>query len=187
MKVIEILLEHYVNLIDPDEKWKYVDLVWDMLDKAYAQIGGFKSATSKEDLIQGTHLWKLTRRAGKITSVMIYKDQNGRKMIGMATDGSIQGKKDVSNVASDDVKLRRAWAEASGPAEKFLVKHGAIPIHAKFAKQLTGKEIIGYDVDEIHYTRLILGEPKTKAIYGFPSVSDELKLDLEKHHILLHK
>jgi hypothetical protein len=182
-----LLLEHYVNLIDSEEKRKYVEEVWDMLQRAYEPVGGFKSANSPEHLIDDSHLWKLVRRDGKIVSVIIYKDQNGRKLIGMATDGSVQGKKDLSKIASEDTKLRRSWAEASGPAEKFLLKHGAIPIPAKFAKQLTGKELLGYDVDGVHYTRLIAGELKTKAIYGFPQVSKELEADLHKHHIELRK
>jgi hypothetical protein len=182
-----LLVEHYVNLIEPNEKRKYADEVWDMLQKAYEPVGGFKSANSPEHLVDDSHLWKLVRRSGKIVSVIIYKDQNGRKLIGMATDGSSQGKKDASKIASEDAKLRRSWAEASGPAEKFLLKNGAIPIPAKFAKQLTGKEILGYDIDGIHYTRLIGGEPKSKAIYGFPRVSKELEADLHKHRIELHK
>jgi hypothetical protein len=180
MKIKEIILEHFVNLIEPDEKRKYADVVWDMLQQAYSAVGGFKSATSKEDLIQDSFLWKLSRRNGKIVSVKIYKDQYGRKAIGMATDNSPQGKSDLAKIASEDVKLRRFWAELSGPAEKFYVKHGALPLSSKFAEKLTRKEILGYDVDGIHYTRLIAGEPKLKAIYGFPEISDELKKEIEK-------
>ena len=188
MKLTELtLLEHYVNLFTPEEKRKYVDQVWDMLQKAYEPIGGFKSATSKENLIDDSHLWKLVRRNGKINSVVIYKDSHGRKSIAMATDGTHSGKADVIRVKAEDMKHQRAWCEASGKAEHLIKKAGGVAVSNKLAAQLTKKEILGYDVDGIHYTRLIGGEPHVKAIYGFPKLTDEMTAELNKHQLKLTK
>ena len=182
-----ILLERYVNLFTPTDKEQYVDTVWDMLDQAYKPVGGFKSATSKDDLIQDSNLWKLVKRGDKIVSVAIYKDKNGRKSIAMATDGTVQGKKDLIKLKSDDIKLHRSWCEASDKAESFLKRLGAVPVSSKYAAKLTGKEILGYDVDGVHYTRLIQGEPHVKGIYGFPHITDDVKDELKQEKIALNK
>lgn len=188
MKLDEIiLLEHYVNLLTTEEKEKYVDQVWDMLQKAYAPIGGFKSASSKEELISDSNLWKLVRRGGKIVTVMIYKDKHGRKSIACATDGTDQGKADLMKTKDDDSRLRRAWAEVSGAVERIMIKTKATPVPNKYAAKLTGKEILGYDVDGVHYTRLIAGEPHVKAIYGYPEITPEIEKELEQNKIELKK
>ena len=188
MKLLEIaLFEHVVNLHTTEDKEKYIDAVWDMLQAAYAGIGGFKSATSKEDLIQNTSIWKLVRRGGKLVSVGIYRDLHGRKSIAIATDGTMQGKKDIMKLKDDDLKLQRAWCECSGAAEALMKRAKAVPLDNKLAAKLTGKEIIGYDVDGVHYTRLIQGEPHVKVIYGFPQISDELKAELAKSNLFLNK
>lgn len=185
--LLELLLnERYVNLLTPTDKEKYVDVVWDMMQQAYKPIGGFKSATSKDDLIQDTNLWKLVKRGDKIVSAAIYKDKNGRKSIAIATDGTLQGKSDLVKMKSDDIRLHRSWCESSGKAESFLKRLGAKPVSNKFAAKLTGKEILGYDVDGIHYTRLIQGEPHVKGIYGFPHLTDEMKDELKQEKIALN-
>lgn len=186
MKMMEILLEHYVNLFSREEKEKYIDEIWDMLQKAYAPIGGFKSALSKDALIDESNLWKIVRRKGKVVSVSIYKDAHGRKSIAVATDGTEQGKSDLLKVKIDDTNLKRAWCEASGKVESLMKKANAKPISSRYAAKLTGKEILGYDVDGIHYTRLISGVPHLKAIYGFPKLTKEMEDEL-KPHVELHK
>lgn len=186
MKIMEImLLEHYVNLKTADEKKEYVDEVWDLLQKAYELAGGFKSANSKQHLIDDSSLWKLVRRDGKIVAANLYKDAFGRKMIACATDGSVKGKQDLKKIKSDDLKLQRAWGEASGKVESLFLKLGAVPLSNKFAAKLTKKEILGYDVDGIHYTRLIGGEPHSKVIFGFPKMTDEIRSELATRDVLV--
>src|ERR1700741_3909740 len=154
MKSTEFLTEHIVNLLTPQDKQKYAIVVWDLLQQSYAPAGGFHSAASPEELITKSGLWKLMRRDGKITVAAIYRDQNGRKSIAAGTDGSQQGKKDYMAIKNADVSMNRAWAEVSGAPEKILLRSGAKPIPAKFAPLLTGKEIVEYNPDGFHYTRL---------------------------------
>ena len=170
-----ILLEHYVNLFSREDKKQYVDIIWDMLAKAYEPIGGFKSAVDKDDLIDNSSIWKLVRRNGKIVAFGIYKDSHGRKSIAGATDGTALGKADFMKLKTDDFAMNRAWCEASGKIEHILIKLGVQPISNKLAAKLTGKEILNLDPDGVHYTRLIQGEPHTKIIFGFPAGVEELQ------------
>ena len=166
MRANEIIIERVINAFSNDLKSRYADEIWDIMEKSYASIGGFQSASSTDELINDTGLWKLVRRGDKITAAIIYKDKHGRKAIAMGTDGSIQGKRDYFMLTGDDVKLGRSWAEVSGAPEKIMARMGAEPIPAKYANLLTGKEILAVNPDGIHYTRLIAGHPHEKAIYG---------------------
>lgn len=173
MRYKQILTERILNLTTQAEKEQYKDEVWALLVRSYEKAGGFKSAVSPDELVNTTNLWKLVVRPtvdGKrhVSAANIYRDAYGRKSVAAGTDGTVQGKKDYMMVKSEDVKLRRAWAEVSGAPEAIFRKSGAQPISNKLAAKLTGKEIISLDPDGFHYTRLILGEPHTKMIMGWP-------------------
>lgn len=171
MKVRELLCERIINLYSYNEKQKYADEVWDLINKSYIKAGGFYSSNSKEDLINNSKLWKLVLRNGRISALKVYKDRFGLKSIALASDGTLQGKNDVKMLVKDDVKYERMWGEFSGAPEHILKKFNAIPIKSKFAEFLTGHKILSYDADGYHYTRLIKGNPKTKIIYGVAKVS----------------
>lgn len=183
MRSSEILQERYLNLFTDDEKMQYGNEVWDLLQKAYADKGGFKSAPDIKALVADSGMWKLNRRDGKINAALIYKDHHGRKLIGLATDGTRRGIADYANTLSTDMSMKRAWAEVSGKPEAYLIRLGAKPIPAKFAPALTGKQIIEYNPDGIHYTRLLAGEPHEKALYGFVKLTPELQQILKASHI----
>jgi len=165
--VSEILLtERFLTLISNSERSKYLDIVWDMLEKSYAKIGGFKSVDSKDTLIKETSLWKLVRKNNKIVAVSIYSDKLGRKAIGGATDGTDEGKKALYQIWLEDIKQNRAWAEVSGAAEHIKTKLGEKPVPNKFVAQILGKTLISLNPDGYHYTRLIAGEPHEKLLVG---------------------
>lgn len=185
MKAAELLIEHVVNAFTPEQKNKFVQQVWDIMQKSYASIGGFGTASSPEELIQTSGLWKIITRNGNITAVNIYRDQHGRKSIASGTDGSPQGKKDYLMIKNEDVKFNRAWAEVSGAPEKILMRSGAKAIPAKFAPILTQKEILSYNPDGVHYTRLIAGHPHEKAMYGVINVTPDLEDSLRAQGIEL--
>lgn len=182
-----ILLERVVNLFSPEEKRKWADKVWQLLQQSYASQGGFKSAANVDELIADSHLWKLVVRGGKLTAVSISKDKFGRKTIAIATDGTDQGKSDFRMVATDDIRLGRAWAELSGKAETAFVRLGAKPISNKLAAKLTGKKILSLDPDGIHYTRLIQGSPQVKAIYGVAQVDADTQKLLDAEGLVLQQ
>ena len=171
----ELITERYINLIDVTDRKKYGQLVWDMLQSAYKDIGGYKGASSIDELINSSNLWKLVRKNDKIVAVALYKDLKGRKSIGVATDGSAEGKQALLDMWADDLKLNRSWSEVSGKAEHIKLKHGFKPVPNKYASEILGKEIISLNPDGIHYTRLIGGIPYEKVILGKVTGYDNLE------------
>jgi hypothetical protein len=167
MRYREFLIERILNLWTPQQKKPYADAVWNMLQRSYKKLGGFKSTSSAEELLTEPGYWKLVVRNGKVTAVNIYKkvpNTDNYKVIASASEtehnpetdtykASAQGIKDYSMVKDADIRTHRSWSEVSGPAERLLAKSGAQPISNKFANLLTGKEILARNPDGIHYTR----------------------------------
>ena len=172
MLLHDLLNERIINLKTPAEKSRYASEVWDLLQQAYLPMGGFKSASSPEELVQDSGLWKLVRREGEITAVNIYKDSFGRKSIASGTNQTERGKRDYRMVKDEDIRLKRSWAEVSGPVERVMLRSGAKPLPARFAEFLTGKKILEIADDGFHYTRLIAGHPHEKVIYGFVDLTE---------------
>ena len=194
MRSHEFLVERVLNLWTPEEKKPYADAVWDMLQRSYKKIGGFKSAADADELVRDPGYWKLVVRNGKLTALNIYKksgNTDNYKVIASAADtdynpetdtykASAQGIKDYSMVKDADIRTNRSWAEVSGPAERIMQKSGAKPISNRFANLLTGKQILELNPDGYHYTRLIQGHPHEKIIYGFVQLSAQGQAQLEK-------
>lgn len=159
----------FINLLTPKEKAEYSEVCWDILQKAYANIGGFGSAQTPEDLAKDTFLWKLNRKGGKIVAVRIYKAQYGRKAIASATDGSHAGKAVLMEIFKED--LTRAWTECSGAVEKILMRMGGDKyiVPAEYAAKLTNKSDIEISEDGLHYTRKIADHRHEKVIIGSPT------------------
>lgn len=172
MKADILLLEHFVNLIDADAKTEYVDQIWDIMDVAYAYVGGFKGAKDRAELINDSGLWKLVTRNGQITAFRIYKDKFGRKAIATATDGTKQGKKDLNLLSKQDFSRQQSWGEVSDKAEAYMIKMGATPVKNIYAKLLLPGKDIKLDDDGYHYYRKIGDKVIRKVIVGFPKIYD---------------
>lgn len=117
------LQERFLNLIGTDkEKLKYVDQVWDILQKSYENIGGIKGSgfTSKEDMVANIPFWKLSIKDSKVNSVVMYKDKNGRKSVAIGTDGTTEGKTKIAEIISKDIF--RAFGEKSGASLGLIMK-----------------------------------------------------------------
>lgn len=157
-------------IVSLEEKKEYVDDVWELLQKAYQKIGGFKSALTKADLMSDSYLWSLVRRSDtkKITALRIFKKSFGLKSIGMATDGTPQG------LAALKKMLRRhltiAWGEVSGPALKLLlaIGGGKYKVPNTHAEKLLKGKLITLNPDGFSYQRMIGGRLETKVIIGSP-------------------
>lgn len=166
-----LITERYVNLRGRQQIEPYLDSIWDILQLTYEPIGGFLTASSKEELLGKIDFAKLVRRDGKIVAAAVYKDKNGRKLIGAGYDGSQQGKVDILKTYLEDIKQARAWGEYSGRLETTMLKYGGVPIPNKFAEYILQKPIKSLNPDGYHYTREIGGEYHEKIIIG--------KLDLK--------
>jgi hypothetical protein len=181
-----VLVERFLNLHTAHAMQPWKNQVWDALQRSYAAAGGFKSAANIDELINDSSLWKIVTRNGKLSAIVIYKDKYGRKSMAVGTDGTDQGKRDLFKIKQEDTQHRRAWAEVSGAPERLMARLGSQPVPNRYAQVLTGKEIMSYNDDGYHYTRLIAGVPYEKIIFGFPALTPELDqalraLDIEPH------
>lgn len=177
------LAERYVNVFDEPTKEKYADVVWDILQKSYADQGGLKGGgfNSKADMIKRIPFWKLVVRDGKVTSVAMYKDTQGRKRVAIGTDGSESSKIDIRSTVKADVG--RAYVEMSGASFFSLNKHNGtefVEKHAKTVKEaeaLLGEKLSPPKKDDpmyekfptlrkFMYSRELGGEMKTKIMLG---------------------
>ncbi len=176
-----VLNEHYVTLLNNDDMNIYVDIVWDMLQNSYKDIGGFLTANSKAELIKKSSLWKLDRRNNKIVAVAIYTSKNlGRKLIAVATDGTDTSKNSLFNIIREDIKMmnqRQAWAEVSGKMEYLYNKFGGVVIPSKYVQDILKDKEIYNKEDDGHYIRDIKGEPHKKIMYGW--IDPDIKRDVD--------
>lgn len=121
---MNLLVERFVNLFTKDEKQKYVDQVWDMLQKSYAPLGGIHGSgfESKEDVINKIPFWKVAKTNGRVVAVALYKDKSGRKRVAGATDGTQEGKDKFEQMSKSDIAQERAYAEISSKSLNFILK-----------------------------------------------------------------
>lgn len=119
------LVENYKNFIVPDslnDREKWADEVWSILQKSYAPIGGIKGKgfTTKQDMIDNIPFWKIYTKNNKIVAAVFYKGKGGRKAVAIATDGSDLGKKIVADIYK--ASLGVSYGEKSGAALGTMMK-----------------------------------------------------------------
>ena len=184
MRITDILVERFVNLLGDDpEKDKYVDVVWDMITKSYARIGGIqgKGFSTKEDLINNIPFWKLVRKDGDIVAGAFYRDKAGRKRVAVATNGTDTGKVALASIMAND--FDRAYFEVSDPSLGFMIKQVGLDFVQRYAlsveqaQQISGDELQAPPADDPHvvkypslannfYQRDIGGHMHTKIMLG---------------------
>lgn len=184
-----IICEKFITLFDEVKdislKRKYSKEVYDMIVKSYAYMGGLAGCKSYEDFCNeyvepknGDKLiWKLVRRTDHISAINIYSTKRGgRKAIVGASDGTEQGKKDLSKILEEDYKFkeRGAWIEVSGKALGLALKNGGIPIPNSYILELMpdkNKNEFRMRDDGYFYDRIIGGEWHTKLCIGNPPIN----------------
>lgn len=193
------LAENYKNFIGAESKERreeYADRVWTMLQKAYAPIGGIKGSgfESKQAMIDKLPFWKIFTRGDDVKAAVFYKDKNGRKSVAVATDGTPEGKKILTDIYKNDLKV--SYGEKSGPALGLLLKTVDSDYLANFfmtpeqVSKLTGDECIPVkkfgvenldsndkrtwdkfpQLHDFFYVRELGGEMHMKATFGTPGL-----------------
>ena len=166
MKWNQIINERFVNVFTPEDKEKYIDQLWHLLELTYAELGGLMGA-SKGDLISAPGIWKLVRKNGKIIAGILYRDMAGRKIRLVLHNNSEEGKEWVKKIIHDDIALGRSWGEVSGPLEKVMIKLGAKPIPNQYAEKILKQPVTELNPDGYHYTREVTpGVEKEQIILG---------------------
>jgi hypothetical protein len=176
MNFTKYISETYNNFIGSSDstlenKKKWADRVWDMLQRAYEDIGGIKGSgfNSKEDMIVNIPFWKIFHRGEHLIAVVMYKDTRGRKLVAIGTDRSQQSKKVLSNIFKEALKV--SYGEYSG---KLL---------SAIAKNVSYEKLEPYLLDPLYVQKLL-----DKEIY--PPDPEKLNiLDLETYNKFpkLHK
>lgn len=123
------------------DKNKHAEHVFGMVQKAYSSIGGIHGSGFKDhkDMVHNIHTWKMhTDHTGKVRAVGLYKLKKGKsKRVAVATDGSKEGKRGLSNIVKHDLTNNRAVVETSGPSLSFHKKVlGDLRKHALTHKQV---------------------------------------------------
>lgn len=146
----EYLQENFKNFIGPssrEDREKWVDQVWEILQKSYAPIGGIKGSgfSSKQGMIDNIPFWKIYTKNGRVVAASFFKDKNGRKSVAIATDGSDLGKKIVGEMFKSALKV--SYGEKSGPALATLMKNVEWDVLRKFL--ISPKQMARLSRDEI--------------------------------------
>lgn len=165
-----LLQETYKNFRDIENKRKYADQVWDILEKSYKYIGGIKGSgfSSMEDMIISIPYWKICIKNNKVVAVALYKDKNGRKVVAYGSDKSEIGKTIIKKIIIDDVSRYRTYGEISDNVVKFVFRTfskdqlNKYLIPAEQAIKIVGGEII----DQFTYKRKIGNEYHEKIMFG---------------------
>lgn len=195
----QFITENYKNFIGPksrENREKWVDQTWDILQKSYAPIGGIKGSgfNSKQDMIDNIPFWKLYTKNDKVVAAASYKDKGGRKSVAIATDGSDLGKKIVGDMFKSSLGV--SYGEKSGPALGGMMKTVPWDELQKFlltpdqVSKVTGKKVVALtkvDVDKLDakdkktvdkfpqlepyfYVRELGGEMHLKVAMGTPNL-----------------
>ena len=189
MRATELLTERYFNAFKTNDKAKYAQEIWDMLQRSYAPIGGIHGDgfNNIEDMIQSNHMFKVGLSSGKPVMVAVYKNKNGgRKKVALGTDGSREGIMIARDSLRAEFNTGRTYGEMSGPVFGALKKMfppevlttmlvPASEVSAMIKKDITigpGPDMkVGGENDPygpFYYQRDIGGEMHTKLAYGDP-------------------
>ena len=175
MRFKEFLNEKFLNLFSSRDKRIFVDVVWEILQRTYAPLGGIKGSgfSSKEDMVNNIPFWKLLRRGDKILAVQLYKDSNGRKFVAAGTDGSREGKEALKKILTDELTLGRSYGEISENVLKALANFigeeqmKSFIVDPSEVEAIIQKPIF-FEPGDLFYLRDIHGHKEKKFLIGKP-------------------
>lgn len=179
----EMVNETFTNLFKGDDFSMWKDQAYELLQKAYAPIGGLLGVPDADALVNDADMWKMYRKGNQILAICIYTfKRTGRKL---AACGCIQmpdptsktgfraeptAKSWLYKIISDDMSRRDGWAEVDDKMEGILLKNGGVPVQVEVAEILMkGKNFTKVEDDGYHYWRYIGGEEHRKIIIANPN------------------
>ena len=176
MKLKKYLTETIDNYFDYNEKQKYSQQVWDIIQRSYAPIGGIHGNGFKsiDDMIKNIPMWKIFRRGDTVKVIMLYKSKQGRKRVALGTDGSKEAKEMLAKMLIDEYRTKRTFGEVSDNSLRFIKRQFTEEEFKKFVipvdivKKLLPNDVIE-DIDGYFYNREIGGHYHTKLMLGNPN------------------
>ena len=171
---IDLPKNKWVDLSD-DEKKEAKEVLFKLIDDAYASIGGHPNYKSPNDVVgsegDANYVVIDLDEDPEIDAVVIFKDKSaGKKYSSIGHDGSKTAKSQSINKVANDLKSQGFFIEVSGVLKDIM--------KAKGVPQVTDPEIIkkvlkGKDIeinDDGSYKREIGGKLFTKLLFGNPFV-----------------
>lgn len=160
--------------LDSQSREEYKQQIFDLINQAYAYIGGHSNYKSADDVTgaEGDADYEVINLDNdpEIDAVSVSKKgPGGTKFTATGHDGSSDAKSKVINHKADLLKQSGFYIEASGKIKDVLIAKGA-PIVKNpeiIKKALAGKEIEKFNEDG-SYIRKIAGHPHEKIMLGNP-------------------
>jgi hypothetical protein len=174
LEKLDLPKNKWVNLSN-EEKKEAKEILFKLIDNAYASIGGHPNYKSPNDVIDGegdaNYVVIDLDDDPEIDAVVTFKDTPaGKKYASIGHDGSKSAKSQSINKVANDLKSQGFFVEVSGTIKDIM--------KAKGVPQVTDPEVIkkvlkGKDIemnDDGSYTRKIGGKLFTKSLFGNPFV-----------------
>ena len=164
--------DQWVDL-DKQETEEYAGDIFDLIDTAYASIGGNLNYKSAADVTgaEGDADYEVINIDDdpEPDAVNTYKKKSaGNKLVAIGHDGSSEAKSKIINHYADLLKQPGYYLEVSGKLQDILLAKGAPVVKDKelIQKVLKGKEL-EFNEDGT-YQRYIGGKKHTKTLLGNP-------------------
>jgi len=164
--------DKWVNLSDK-EKGEYADDIFNLINTAYAPIGGNVNYKRAADVLgaEADADYEVINIDDdpEIDAVSAYKKQPaGNKLAAIGHDGSPIAKTKIINHYADLLKKSGYYLEVSGKLKDILLAKGApvVTDPEVIKKVLKGKEVKMND--DGTYERYLAGEMRTKTLLGNP-------------------
>ena len=176
IKLVDILKE----IVPPKNTWfplskgeikDVEEEILDLIQKAYAPIGGHPNYKSVSDLAGSDYEIIDLDDDPELDAVTVTKQRaGGTKHVGIGHDGTSQGKRGAIGRTIDKLDEPSNYIEASGAIENILRKANVIQVtdEETIRKALKGKEIEMYD--DGSYNRVLGGKKYRKTMWGKPRV-----------------
>jgi hypothetical protein len=155
------------------EKEEFAQELFDLIDNAYAPIGGNPNYKSPEDVVgrerEANYMVIDLDDDPEFDALKITKDKPfGNKSVGMGHDGSKPAKSAAVNITAIMLKEPGHYVEVSGKLKDILISKGVPVVTDKETIQrvMKGKDITMND--DGTYSREIGGERHTKTLMGNP-------------------
>lgn len=162
-----------------------IDKIWDILEKSYESLGGFKGFRNQKDMLKKCPFYRIGFSNGEIITVSVYNDYlGGNKCVGV---GTIKDNRHKESVLLLDLILKYnidnwnewVWVEASDKVEEMCIKNEGFNLPSEYAFLYLGNKPYK-NIDDYHYIRNIDGIPTKKTIFGF---KDEQSFNILKQVI----
>ena len=176
IKLVDILKE----IVPPKNTWfplskgeikDVEEEILDLIQKAYAPIGGHPNYKSVSDLAGSDYeIIDLDDDPGLDAVTVTKQRAGGTKHVGLGHDGSSPGKRAAIGHTIDQLGKSGNYIEASGAVENILRKANVTQVtdEETIRKALKGKKIKVYD--DGSYDRVLGGKKYRKTMFGKPTV-----------------